>query len=39
MNTMCTKSKVIIAESYLVDRNKVEVEKFTKLNDGSEPIL
>ena len=29
-------SKVIIAESYLVDRNKVEIGKIYKLNDGSE---
>ena len=35
MNTMY-QSKVIIAESYLVDRNKVEIGKIYKLNDGSE---
>ena len=29
-------SKVIIAESYLVDRNKVELGKIYKLNDGTE---
>lgn len=29
-------SKVIIAESYLVDRNKVEIGKIYKLNDGGE---
>lgn len=29
-------SKVIIAESYLVDRNKVEIGKIYKLNDGNE---
>ena len=28
-------SKVIIAESYLVDRNKIEPGKIYKLNDGS----
>ena len=28
--------KFIIAESYLVDRNKVEIGKIYKLNDGSE---
>ena len=32
-------SKVIIAESYLVDRNKVEIGKIYKLNDGSEQYL
>ncbi|KRG08868.1 YfhH family protein [Staphylococcus sp. NAM3COL9] len=29
-------SKVIIAESYLVDRNKVELGKIYKLNDDTE---
>ena len=28
--------KVIVAESYLIDRNKVEIGKIYKLNDGSE---
>lgn len=32
-------SKVIIAESYLVDRNKVEIGKIYKLNDGSEQFF
>ncbi|WP_251518515.1 MULTISPECIES: YfhH family protein [Staphylococcus] len=29
-------SKLIVAESYLIDRNKVEIGKIYKLNDGSD---
>ncbi|AUJ52758.1 hypothetical protein B2G94_08850 [Staphylococcus hominis subsp. hominis] len=29
-------SKVIVAESYLVDRSKINIGKMYKLNDGSE---
>ena len=31
--------KAIIAESYLVDRNKVELGKIYQLNDGTKVIL
>lgn len=36
MSTMYIKSKVIIAESYLVDRTKVVLGRMYKLNDGSD---
>ncbi|MEK5199772.1 YfhH family protein [Staphylococcus sp. FSL H8-0121] len=29
-------SKVIVAESYLVDRNKIELDRIYQLNDGSD---
>lgn len=32
-------SKVIVAESYLIDHNKVEIGKIYKLNDGSEQFF
>ena len=36
MNMMFMKVKVIVAESYLVDRSKINIGRMYKLNDGSE---